>query len=785
MGKYFDNNASSMRLSSMGKVRQTPEYQQKKVTDKQNFYVNEANNWLKEVATLFDTDTSGYSTELFQTRAKAADTLRSAGGSLLSRMEENRDVLGDEFISVFRKTLDEQYKNLDTAKEYYTKANPYLEKYKGFTPEALGTERDRIIKTAGEAGKLVLPPVATGMVGIKGPFQGSDADKDKELSAIMQLEAYRQAVSPDFESPAAARDKATQIYARLKDLPQPENPSERKYAQYLMNWAENTEKGRPKATTYEQKIAQLTGVSTPVKYKRGSDMSLVMDMSEEEEGAYQSLIWRITDALVHPGTQRHGEPVKQKYNASILEGETDPLITIYAKTVDDPKFIEWYNNDYRERVARNLDDVYLKTLGRYMRADESLVYQYLRDTENFSDFDTYRTALEPVLSARANAGAASDAADMAKEYPVLSSLLSGFTNFAGGVTGTIDSLKSVLEGKPVDPGNDMQAANAVTQGIRSGVKEEYIDSKLGKFLYDVSMSVLDNNVNMLFGGALGTAFAGAGATATQASNAISRTISTLMGSQVASQAVVDGKIRGYSDEKALALGIVRGTIEGITEKYSIDVILNNPSSFLAKHIKNGFVRSALAEGSEEVAANWLNGIVDIVADTDRNILIENYNKAVNELGYDEEEALTYAIVNAMKEDAKSFAAGALSGGGMFMAHNAPGFVADTIDKATPYINNKSTELDIDMVNRLIEKGLTKGTGTEAYKISAKVNQKIQAEFEKAVAQGVSAEEANARAIKKVTKIPSCAAAPKRRLFGLAINGEKSVIAPTPIKIRHG
>ena len=118
MGKYFDNNVSSMRLSSMGKVRQTPEYQQKRVTDKQNFYVNEANNWLKEVATLFDTDTSGYSTELFQTRAKAADTLRSAGSSLLSRMEENRDFLGDEFISVFRKTLDEQYENLDTAKEY-------------------------------------------------------------------------------------------------------------------------------------------------------------------------------------------------------------------------------------------------------------------------------------------------------------------------------------------------------------------------------------------------------------------------------------------------------------------------------------------------------------------------------------------------------------------------------------------------------------------------------------------------------------------------------------------
>ena len=34
-------------------------------------------------------------------------------------------------------------------------------------------------------------------------------------------------------------------------------------------------------------------------------------------------------------------------------------------------------------------------------------------------------------------------------------------------------------------------------------------------------------------------------------------------------------------------------------------------------------------------------------------------------------------------------------------------------------------------------------------------------------------------------IPNCAAAPKRRLIGFAINGPKSVIAPTPMNIRQG
>ena len=37
----------------------------------------------------------------------------------------------------------------------------------------------------------------------------------------------------------------------------------------------------------------------------------------------------------------------------------------------------------------------------------------------------------------------------------------------------------------------------------------------------------------------------------------------------------------------------------------------------------------------------------------------------------------------------------------------------------------------------------------------------------------------------VKKIPNCAAAPRRNVLGLAINGPKSFIAPTPMKMRGG
>ena len=39
--------------------------------------------------------------------------------------------------------------------------------------------------------------------------------------------------------------------------------------------------------------------------------------------------------------------------------------------------------------------------------------------------------------------------------------------------------------------------------------------------------------------------------------------------------------------------------------------------------------------------------------------------------------------------------------------------------------------------------------------------------------------------RKVAKMPICAAAPSRRLLGLAIRGPKSVMAPTPRNMRHG
>src|SRR5699024_9810604 len=47
----------------------------------------------------------------------------------------------------------------------------------------------------------------------------------------------------------------------------------------------------------------------------------------------------------------------------------------------------------------------------------------------------------------------------------------------------------------------------------------------------------------------------------------------LMTGEVLNKGIIEGKENGYSDEKAIAYGLTQGLIEGVTEKYSLDMIL--------------------------------------------------------------------------------------------------------------------------------------------------------------------------------------------------------------------
>ena len=136
-------------------------------------------------------------------------------------------------------------------------------------------------------------------------------------------------------------------------------------------------------------------------------------------------------------------------------------------------------------------------------------------------------------------------------------------------------------------------------------------------------------------------------------------VSSMVFGDVAAGTVIDGKAKGYSDEKALGLGLVSALIEGATEKWSLDVLLKKP-----KTLFTSVLRGMAAEGSEEGLSAAANMAVDgLVNGSDADIA-----KRIEELkqdGYSDMGALTLALTEGILPD---MAAGALGGGLMGGMH---------------------------------------------------------------------------------------------------------------------
>lgn len=139
----------------------------------------------------------------------------------------------------------------------------------------------------------------------------------------------------------------------------------------------------------------------------------------------------------------------------------------------------------------------------------------------------------------------------------------------------------------------------------------------------------------------------------------------LMAGEVLNKGIIEGKENGYSDEKAIAYGLTQGLIEGVTEKYSLDMILKEPKS-----IFSGIAKGFAAEGSEEVASNWLNRAADAIVNGNNSEIKQAY-KTLTEQGVPGDKALSQIIVDMIGEDAESFLIGGLSGAGMSAGYHAP------------------------------------------------------------------------------------------------------------------
>lgn len=351
--------------------------------------------------------------------------------------------------------------------------------------------------------------------------------------------------------------------------------------------------------------------------------------------------------------------------------------------------------------------------------EEKKTFNYIYNTEGKDEAQKYLDFLEQTLNQRMTENMTGNAEKFAKENPIGAKVLSYATNLGSG-QGIAEDFVNLISGNEIDTNSASHIAAQTTDSMRNSANDELFGEgySIQKWVSQVVDSVVDSAISMYIGGKVGL---GAGAANGVAKEEVRSTIgdvtSFIVGSQVATRGVIEAKQSGLSDNQAVTLGLIKGIIEGATEKYSVETILNDPTKLLSKVIKNDLARSFVSEGSEEVASNWLGRIAEQIIAQDKSQVSQRMNE-LKSLGLSDADALSQVIFECVQEDTSSFLAGGISG-----------FAMSGTAKALGYTDKKVTENKVgkavkenENVNSLIETAKKLSTESKAYKVAAQLEE---------------------------------------------------------------
>ncbi len=298
---------------------------------------------------------------------------------------------------------------------------------------------------------------------------------------------------------------------------------------------------------------------------------------------------------------------------------------------------------------------------------------------------------------------------------------------------------NALTDNPINVNAPSRRLSNETATIRDVVTNEYakkwfggaeapVVGNIGQFLYQTTTSTGDSLMDMAIASAVAGGFgagAGAGAEAGAGAGAATSKIMSgitagMMSAEAGSNDVADKIKAGETALKALGRGTITAIIEYLSEKWGLEKILNEP-----KTIVGGLLKSALYEGSEEVASNWANKGVDAMffrSDSDIIKRVEELRKNGNST----KDAVKQATVESLTDDAAAFLGGALSGFafGGFSGAQAYGRYAQNA-----YRNGASRDAvrqtKADYAKGVVESGMQSPEGTASRNLAEKLNKKIE------------------------------------------------------------
>lgn len=369
-------------------------------------------------------------------------------------------------------------------------------------------------------------------------------------------------------------------------------------------------------------------------------------------------------------------------------------------------------------TSLNLSFLGLDDSERQEMTDEEIAmfnYLYALDTERgdaeHSTAYAYIDYLTSDLNYRQRKKAEEDWASYAAESPVGSSAFSVLTSPLKGLS-YLGQFADYAEDGEIDQNEGYNKFSYMNTAIRNEVSDTIEKSgnwgSVGSFAYNTGMSMAD----FLFNTAITGGFAGGGSISSAMALGI-------MGTGAAADTVISAKDRGLDDGQAFALGTIAGAAEVLTEKFSLDALLKGRWEESAiKYI----LKNAVTEGSEEVGADVINTMADILIAKDQSQWQAAIDAYVAQ-GKSESEAFGLALADQAIQMGLSFAGGFLSGGTIGGTYAGIG----TLSQNAAYKQTGASlrKMGDEMLQAIIDTGLQAEENTEAHKMALELQEKMK------------------------------------------------------------
>lgn len=404
-----------------------------------------------------------------------------------------------------------------------------------------------------------------------------------------------------------------------------------------------------------------------------------------------------------------GENSQYRSTANGKEAKFNAWTGMYSETGFDDITYDYINRNEEARGHQMVNDIATNAslLGvdnsflQQMTDDEIATFNYIYATQGADPAYEYINYLASDLNYRQRAQSEAGWAAYANEHPVGSSVFSVLESPLKGLS-YLGQIADYAEDGKIDQNagyNKFSYLNSAIRNEVTGIVEENWGG-VGSFAYQTGMSMGDFLFN--------TAITGGNSALTLG----------IMGTGAAADATIDAKDRGLSDNQAFALGTIAGAAEIVTEKFSLDALLNGKweRGALQYILKNAFT-----EGSEEVGSDFINLFADILIAKDKSEWKQSIN-AYQEEGMSENEAFWRSVVKQAQTMGLDFLGGAISGGVM-----SGGFAGIHAAGNAVYNNQTGAEFQAmgdDVVQAVIQEGLESAPSTQSYQLAQQLQQKL-------------------------------------------------------------